>query len=117
MKPKKQERSGCDDLFRMRLEQILDQRHALYRVSGKIDWAAVEERFGALYSEEGRPGIPIRLMVGLHYLKHAFNESDETVVECCGGMLGREPLLATLLRGRILPARDADQPQPDDTVS
>lgn len=64
----------------MRLEQILDQRHALYRVAGKIDWAAVEERFGALYSEEGRPGIPIRLMVGLHYLKHAFNESDETVV-------------------------------------
>ncbi len=64
----------------MRLEQILDQRHALYRVGGKIDWAAVEERFGALYSEEGRPGIPIRLMVGLHYLKHAFNESDETVV-------------------------------------
>ena len=81
MKPKKQERSGCDDLFRMRLEQILDQRHAPYRLAGKIDWAAVEERFGALYSEAGRPGIPIRLMVGLHYLKHAFNESDETVVE------------------------------------
>jgi len=40
----------------------------------------VEERFGGLYSEKGRPGIPIRLMVGLHYLKHAFNESDETVV-------------------------------------
>ena len=65
----------------MRLEQILDQRHALYRLAGKIDWAAVEERFGTLYSEEGRPGIPIRLMVGLHYLKHAFNESDETVVD------------------------------------
>jgi IS5 family transposase len=81
MKPKKQERSGCDDLFRMRLEQILDQRHALYRLGGKIDWVAVEERFGTLYSEEGRPGIPIRLMVGLHYLKHAFNESDETVVD------------------------------------
>ena len=26
-------------------------------------------------------GIPIRLMVGLHYLKHTFNESDETVVD------------------------------------
>jgi IS5 family transposase len=81
MKPKKQERSGCDDLFRMRLEQILDQRHVLYRLGGKIDWAVVEEHFGALYSEEGRPGIPIRLMVGLHYLKHTFNESDETVVD------------------------------------
>lgn len=80
MKPKKQERSGCDDLFRMRLEQMLDQRHALYRLAGTIDWTAVEARFGGLYAEEGRPGIPIRLMVGLHYLKHAFNESDESVV-------------------------------------
>ena len=80
MRPRKQETSACDDLFRMRLEQMLDQRHALYRLSGKIDWSAVEERFGGLYAEEGRPGVPIRLMVGLHYLKHAFNESDETVV-------------------------------------
>ena len=80
MKPKKQEKSRCDDLFRMRLEQMLDQRHGLYRLSGKIDWSMVEERFGGLYGEEGRPGIPIRLMVGLHYLKHTFNESDETVV-------------------------------------
>ena len=47
MRPKKQERSAIDDLFRMRLEQILDQRHALYRLAGKIDWALVEERFGA----------------------------------------------------------------------
>jgi len=81
MKPKQQERSVNDDLFRQRLEQMLDQRHALYRLSGKIDWQAVEQRFGGLYAEEGRPGVPIRLMVGLHYLKHAFNESDESVVE------------------------------------
>ena len=80
MKPKKQESSTCDDLFRLRLEQLLDQRHVLYRLAGKIDWNAVEARFGGLYAEEGRPGVPIRLMVGLHYLKHAFDESDETVV-------------------------------------
>ena len=80
MKPKQQESSPCEDLFRLRLEQMLDQRHALYRLAGKIDWEAAQARFGGLYAEEGRPGIPIRLMVGLHYLKHAFNESDETVV-------------------------------------
>ena len=80
MKPKKQESSACEDLFRMRLEQMLDQRHALYRLAGKLDWEAAEVRFGGLYAEEGRPGIPIRLMVGLHYLKHAFDESDESVV-------------------------------------
>ena len=80
MKPKQRESSLCDDLFRLRLEQLLDQRHVLYRLAGKIDWNAVEARFGGLYAEEGRPGVPIRLMVGLHYLKHAFDESDETVV-------------------------------------
>lgn len=80
MKPKKQERSAVDDLFRMRLEQLLDQRNALYRLAGKIDWGMAEAHFGGLYAEVGRPALPIRLMVGLHYLKHAFNESDETVV-------------------------------------
>ena len=80
MKPKLQESSPCDDLFRLRLEQLLDQRHILYRLADRIDWNAVEARFGGLYAEEGRPGVPIRLMVGLHYLKHAFDESDETVV-------------------------------------
>lgn len=68
-------------MFRQRLAQILNQRHPLYRLSETINWTLVEERFGGLYAEEGRPGIPIRLMVGLHYLKHAFNESDEGVVE------------------------------------
>jgi hypothetical protein len=31
-------------------------------------------------SEVGRPGIPTRVLVGLHYLKHAYGESDESVV-------------------------------------
>ena len=41
---------------------MLDQRHELYRLAGKIDWSVVEERFDPLYSEEGRPAIAIRLM-------------------------------------------------------
>ncbi|EMY02574.1 transposase PF05598 domain protein, partial [Leptospira interrogans str. 2002000626] len=32
-------------------------------------------------SKTGRPGLRIRLLVGLHYLKHAYNVSDEKVVE------------------------------------
>jgi IS5 family transposase len=31
-------------------------------------------------SDVGRPGIPTRVLVGLHYLKHAYGESDESVV-------------------------------------
>jgi IS5 family transposase len=29
----------------------------------------------------GHPGLPIRLLVGLLYLKHAYNVSDEAVVD------------------------------------
>lgn len=80
MKPRKSEQIPQADLFRLRLDQMLNQRHALYRLAGQIDWNSAEARFGNLYSEEGRPGIPIRLMVGLHYLKHTYNLSDEEVV-------------------------------------
>ncbi|MDO9024262.1 IS5 family transposase, partial [Zwartia sp.] len=38
-------------------------------------------RVGGGVSNAGRPRLPIRLMVSLLYLKHAFNESDEGVVE------------------------------------
>ena len=80
MKPRKIEQIPQDDLFLLRLDQMLNQRHVLYKLANQIDWNAAEEQFGNLYSEEGRPGISIRLMVGLHYLKHTYNLSDEEVV-------------------------------------
>jgi len=56
--------------------------HALCRLSREIDWSSFEQSFGVLYSPGvGRPGLPIQLMVGLHYLKHAYGESDETVID------------------------------------
>jgi IS5 family transposase len=46
-----------------------------------IDWSHFDETFGNFYSEgQGRPAKPTRLMVGLHYLKHAQDLSDEEVV-------------------------------------
>jgi IS5 family transposase len=40
------------------------------------------ESFGPYYEEaNGRSGIPIRVIAGLHYLKYLENESDESVVE------------------------------------
>ena len=82
MRPKKTSGTQTSgDLFRARLDQILDHDHPLFRLGRRIDWAAFEREVGQLYVDKvGRPGLPIRLMVGLHYLKHAFNESDESVV-------------------------------------
>lgn len=67
------------ELFQSHLDQILDHDHPLYKLSHQIDWAVFEQEFGSLYHpRKGRPGLPIRLMVGLHYLKHAYDKSDES---------------------------------------
>jgi transposase, IS5 family len=56
-------------------------RHPLVRLAGVIDWQVFERRFGELYHPHvGRPGVPIRLMVGLCYLQHTFALSDQAVV-------------------------------------
>ncbi len=80
MKPKKPKQREQEDLFRSRLDQILDRQHPLYRLANQIDWTVFDSKFGSLYAEKGRPAKSTRLLVGLHYLKHAFNESDESVV-------------------------------------
>lgn len=69
------------DLFRQELVNLINLRHPLVQLAQKIDWASCEQRFGGLYKAGiGRPGHPIRLMVGLQLLKHTSNLSDEEVV-------------------------------------
>jgi IS5 family transposase len=81
MRPKERQGSRGEDLFRMKLVNLLDLRHPLCKLAEKIRWQDLIEEFGALYSDRGRPGIPIRTMVGLHYLKHTFDPSDEDTVQ------------------------------------
>jgi transposase, IS5 family len=71
-----------DDTSRVRLALLVSREHPLYRLAEAIDWTRLEAEFGPLYAEAtGRPGLPTRLLVGLHYLKYLFDESDESVVE------------------------------------
>lgn len=68
-------------LFEIRLSQLLDNHHQLYRLANAINWSEFDTAFGELYSpDQGSPSKPIRLMVGLHYLKYTFDLSDEEVV-------------------------------------
>ena len=69
------------DLFRLKRVNLIDLRYELCRLGERIQWSGLADEFGALYAEHGRPGIPIRLMTGLHYLKCAFGLSDEAVVK------------------------------------
>jgi transposase, IS5 family len=63
------------------LAEQLDGRRPICQPAGKIPWGNFEEKFGAFYSEEGRPAKPERLMVGLQILKQLHDVGDETVVE------------------------------------
>jgi IS5 family transposase len=68
-------------LFSFPLEKILDPDHPLVVLAERMDWSQFDDLVSECYSKEGRPGCTTRLMIGLLYLKHAFNESDESVVE------------------------------------
>lgn len=70
-----------EHLFQARLDQQLNLEHPLVQLAQRVDWTFFEREFGMLYvADVGRPGVPTRLLVGLHYLKHAYGESDESVV-------------------------------------
>ena len=82
MKPKAKPRTHEQPLIAtMRLDLALDMDHELVRLSGVIPWDALAGEFGPLYcADNGRPAVPIRLMAGLHYLKHLKGISDEQTV-------------------------------------
>ncbi|MGI9505875.1 MAG: IS5 family transposase [Geminicoccaceae bacterium] len=80
MQPKTVVDDGSEDLFRSRLEAMIDLRHELVKLAKVLDWSVFEDAFGPLYHEsQGRPGLPTRLMVGLHLLKHKGGVSDEQI--------------------------------------
>ena len=96
------------DFFRARLDAMIDLRHPLAVLATRMPWAQIEASLapvfahkdragrrlegmdlfgptvalaGAGVSPAGRPRLPIRLMVALLYLKHAYNLSDDGVIE------------------------------------
>jgi len=81
MRPKKHETTMSGDLFRARLDQIINLKHELVQLTGQIDWVWIDGEIAPLYSDKGRPGIETRFMIGLLLLKHIYGLSDEGVCE------------------------------------
>jgi IS5 family transposase len=82
MRPRERREAGEQDLFRSRLDQIIDMKHALVKLSPAIDWRVLEQRFGSLYTDgPGSPPLPTRLMAGITVLKYMHDLSDEAVCD------------------------------------
>ena len=97
---------ATDDFFRSRIDHMIDLRHPLAVLSSRMPWQEIEARVAQVFSRKGRAGVampdldlfgeqvqrapvssnagrprvPLRTMIALLYLKHAFSESDEGVV-------------------------------------
>lgn len=81
MRPKKPETARSSDLFRARLDQIINLKNELAQLAGQIDWDFIDGEIAPLYSDKGRPGIPTRFVIGLLLLKQIYGLSDEGVCE------------------------------------
>ena len=56
-------------IFEVALESFIDMNHELVLLSKQIDWDEVESDFAECYcSDNGRPSVPIRTMVGMMLL-------------------------------------------------
>jgi len=82
MIPRDKRQAPQRDLLETYLEDILNPRHELVQMGKRIDWTACEQHFGQLYAvEAGRPGLPIRLHVGLQLLMHMYALSDRDILD------------------------------------
>ena len=79
MKPSLKKDQGQQELFRSRLDQIINMNHPLVKLSDLLDWERLAQALRSYYAEIGRPGIPLRLIMGLHLLKYIYALSDESV--------------------------------------
>jgi hypothetical protein len=69
MRPRERRETSEQDLFRSRLDQIIDMKHELVKLARAIDWRFLEETFGAVYTDKpGQLPLPTRLMAGLAIL-------------------------------------------------
>ncbi len=81
MRPSKKGAESSGDLFRARLDQIINMKHALVRLADELDWDWLDAELAGCFADQGRPGTEVRFMIGLLLLKHIYGLSDEGVCE------------------------------------
>ena len=92
MRPKQPQKARHEDLFRARLDQSINMKHALVALADKIDWAWLDEQLAVRFSDKGPPAEPVRFMIGMFLLKHTYGLSDEQVPTALGA---RSPISST----------------------
>jgi len=61
------------------MEEFINPEHELVQLSERIKWSQLCSSIEDCYKADGRPGLSIRLMLGLQLLKYMYKLSDEEV--------------------------------------
>jgi IS5 family transposase len=70
------------DMFKTPLKHFIKENHELVLLAKKLDWVFLEKQLSKYYCiDNGRPGLPIRIVAGMLMLKRMFDESDESVID------------------------------------
>ncbi len=81
MKPKSSSHTNFQlSLTKIPLHSLVSKEHPLVKLASISNWKSLKESFGRFFEETGRPAIPTRLMIALHYLKYLNDLSDKEVV-------------------------------------
>lgn len=69
------------DLFRQPLVDMINLKHPLVKLADVMDWELIESAFGDHFaSTTGGPALSPRWVAGLLYLQHAYDGSDEEII-------------------------------------
>lgn len=77
MKPGQLPAQEPDGLFKTPLSRFIDVDQPLVQLADRIDWSRLETKIEVQFSAKGRPGVPMRFMLGMLILKSVENLSDE----------------------------------------
>ena len=79
MKPGRHCAQEPDGLFKTPLERFINMNDPLVQLAHRIDWDGLEAKITSRFSEEGRPAVPARFMLGMLILKSVENLSDDAL--------------------------------------
>lgn len=80
MTPKRTD--GKPDLFDIPLARVIDLDRPLVKLAATFDWEGIRREIEPVFCDSnGRPAADVRVVVGLLYLKSAFNLSDEQLID------------------------------------
>ena len=100
MRSKQPPKAASDDLFRARLDSIINMRQELVLLADRIDWHGIDVQLADRFATWGLPAEPVRFMSRMFLPKHTYSLSGEQLNDDLRGQRYRPGMTRGNQRGR-----------------